>query len=333
MCVKNNYDSPLIGEVDTNLNSSRVNFRRNYSTFMNKIENNEVKTQINPWFITGFTDAEGSFMCNMTRKPKYKAGWEIQPVFQIKLHVKDSSVILGIQQSLGNIGIVDISQSTCNFRVRKLQEIIQLIEFFDKYPLISRKKGDYLLFKKIVSIIQLKEHLTTEGFQKIVNIKATLNFGLSKELQLMFPETIPVARPLREPCVIPDTQWISGFTAGEGNFSVSLDKGIFKSLLFKITQHEKDEVLLIAIKDYLNCGNCYLRKIENTVDFKVTKFSDITEIIIPFFNNNPILGVKSLDFKDWCLVSDIVKKKEHKLDENVLRIKEIQKYMNRGRKI
>jgi len=27
------------------------------------------------------------------------------------------------------------------------------------------------------------------------------------------------------------------------------------------------------------------------------------------------------------------KKKEHKLDENVLRIKEIQKHMNRGRKI
>ena len=82
----------------------------------------------------------------------------------------------------------------------------------------------------------------------------------------MFPETIPVARPLpllgdlREPCVIPDTQWISGFTAGEGNFSVSLDKGIFKSLLFKITQHEKDEVLLTAIKDYFNCGYCYLRK-------------------------------------------------------------------------
>ncbi len=36
----------------------------------------------------------------------------------------------------------------------------------------------------------------------------------------------------------------------EANFSVSLDKGIFKSLLFKITQHEKDEVLLTAIKEY-----------------------------------------------------------------------------------
>ena len=39
------------------------------------------------------------------------------------------------------------------------------------------------------------------------------------------------------------------------------------------------------------------------MDFKVTKFSDITEIIISFFINNPILGVKSWDFKDWCLVA------------------------------
>jgi hypothetical protein len=43
--------------------------------------------------------------------------------------------------------------------------------------------------------MQLKEHITLEGLQKIVNIRATLNFGLSKELQLMFPETIPVSRP------------------------------------------------------------------------------------------------------------------------------------------
>jgi len=76
----------------------------------------------------------------------------------------------------------------------------------------------------------------------------------------MFPETVPVPPPLRETCVIPHSRWIAGFTSAEGNFSVSLDKGIFKSLLFKITQHEKDEVLLTAIKDYFNCGYCYLRK-------------------------------------------------------------------------
>ena len=144
--------------------------------------------------------------------------------------------------------------------LKKLSELIELMIFFDKYPLISWKRGDYLLFKQILSIIQLKEHLTLQGLQKIINIRATLNYGLSKELQWMFPETVPVPRPLRETCVIPHSQWIAGFTSAEGNFSISLDKGIFKSLLFKITQHEKDEVLLTAIKDYFNCGYCYLRK-------------------------------------------------------------------------
>ena len=81
----------------------------------------------------------------------------------------------------------------------------------------------------------MKEHLTLEGLQKIINIKATLNFGLSKELQLMFPETIPVPRPLaldegRETQEIPHSQWIAGFASAEGSFSVSLDKDIFKSL-------------------------------------------------------------------------------------------------------
>jgi len=66
---------------------------------------------------------------------------------------------------------------------KKLSELIELMKFFYKYPLISWKRGDYLLFKQILSIIQLKEHLTLQGLQKIVNIRATLNFGLSKELQ------------------------------------------------------------------------------------------------------------------------------------------------------
>ena len=67
------------------------------------------------------------------------------------------------------------------------------------------------------------------------------------------------------------------------------------------------------------------------MDLKITKFSDINDIIIPFFINNRILGVKSLDFKDWCLVSEIVKKGEYKLEESAIKIKEIQRGMNRGR--
>lgn len=322
--TRNSYDSPLNG-----FNSLNVNTRRYYVTLSDSkrtIDN----SQIDPGFITGFTDGEGCFSCSVLKSSSYKFGWEVQLNFQIKLHVKDFPLLLGIQHSLGGIGTVSSNQSTSAFRVRKFQEVVELVKFFDKYPLISRKRGDYLLFKQIVSIMELKEHLTLEGLQKIINTKAILNFGLSKELQLMFPETIPVPRPLTETSKIPHSQWIAGFTSAEGNFSVSLDKGAFKSLLFKITQHKIDEVLLTAIKEYCNCGYCYLRKQENIIDFKTTKFSEVNEIIIPFFINNPILGVKSLDFNDWCLVSEMVKKRKDKL-EGATKIREIQSGMNRGR--
>lgn len=111
----------------------------------------------------GTADGEGCFTCSVLKSPSYKFGWEIQLCFQIKLHIRDYPILLRIQHSLGGVGIVSSYQSTCVFRVRKINEIIELIKFFDKYPLISRKRGDYLLFKEIVSIMQMKEHLTLQG--------------------------------------------------------------------------------------------------------------------------------------------------------------------------
>jgi hypothetical protein len=41
-----------------------------------------------------------------------------------------------------------------------------------------------------------KEHLTPEGLLKIVNIKASMNKGLSEKLQDVFPNVVPVLRPI-----------------------------------------------------------------------------------------------------------------------------------------
>jgi len=52
------------------------------------------------------------------------------------------------------------------------------------------------LFKKAFEIVSRKEHLTPEGLQEIVNIKASINKGLPENFKDSFPDTIPVARPL-----------------------------------------------------------------------------------------------------------------------------------------
>ena len=40
-----------------------------------------------------------------------------------------------------------------------------------------------------------KEHLTEEGLQKIVAIRASLNWGLTDKLTAAFPSIVPVRRP------------------------------------------------------------------------------------------------------------------------------------------
>lgn len=48
-------------------------------------------------------------------------------------------------------------------------------------------------------MMQRKKHLTAEGLQKIVNIRASLNKGLSSLLLEGFPNTVTLATPLLPP--------------------------------------------------------------------------------------------------------------------------------------
>lgn len=69
-----------------------------------------------------------------------------------------------------------------------------IIPFFDKYSLITHKRADFELFKRIVELIYNKEHMTPAGFQEILNLKAALNLGNSGALKVLFPNTAPVPR-------------------------------------------------------------------------------------------------------------------------------------------
>lgn len=70
---------------------------------------------------------------------------------------------------------------------------------------------------------------------------------------------------------------------------------------------------------------------ENAVVFKVTKFSDLTRDIIPFFSKYPILGVKFKDFHDFCELADIMKEKGHLTEQGLKKICLIRDRMNTGR--
>ena len=47
---------------------------------------NTMNSNLNPWFITGFVDAEGCFTWGFLKNDKYKRGYQIQAIFKINLH-------------------------------------------------------------------------------------------------------------------------------------------------------------------------------------------------------------------------------------------------------
>ena len=97
-------------------------------------------------------------------------------------------------------------------------------------------------------------------------------------------------------------------------------------LIFKLTQHVRDEQLMISLIENLKCG--HVSNNRDTLDFKVTKFEDITEKIIPFFSKYPILGVKLKDFYVFCKVAEMMKGKLHLTEEGLKQIKKIKAEMN-----
>ena len=275
----------------------------------------EIKYNIDPNFITGFTDAEGCFTLSITKSNQVRSGWAIKLRFQINLRKKDLQILEWIQSYFCGGHISKTGSDSYQLRFDSMKDIQVIIDHFDKYSLISQKFGDYKLFKQVYLLLLNKEHLTYEGLRKIVSIKAIMNNGLPEKLKASFPDLIPVLRPYKKYININDPQWLSGFVSGEGCFMVRLRKSKTTSkaiveLVFQINQHIRDLQLITCISEYLNCGNIYKHS-KNAIVFRVSRLSYINQNIITFFSKYHILGVKANDFKDFCFVADIVNKKGH----------------------
>ena len=98
---------------------------------------------LNPWFITGFIDAEGSFIISIIKTPRFNTGWEIQAMFSISLHKKDLSILQKIQAYFGGAGsITKEREDSLHYRVRSTLDLTNvIIPHFEKYPLITQKKS------------------------------------------------------------------------------------------------------------------------------------------------------------------------------------------------
>lgn len=257
---------------------------------------------MNPDFVTGFSDAESSFIIGISKHPTCKTGWNVTPTFAICLHYKDLALLKRIQSFflVGNI-VINKTKGTVRFSVNSIKDIINvIIPHFMQYQLLSKKKADFELFKLVAEAVNRKEHLTTEGLHKIISIRASMNRGLTEVLKKAFPNVTPCLRPKVELPKNIDPFWFVGFVEGEGCFEVKINNPTeYKPsgqilLRFTLTQHSRDSLLMNIFTQSLGCGR--LNKVSNLARLVVTKFSDIQLKIIPFFAKYSLQGSKRQDY-------------------------------------
>lgn len=237
------------------------------------------------------------------------------------------------------------------FAVESVKDLQIIVDHFDKYPLLTAKSIDFLIFKQCFEIVKDKKHLTPEGLLSLVALRSSLNWGLSDSLIKAFPSVVTVNRPDYVFKGISDPNWLAGFASGDGSFQIitatenpgaNTVPNVRLRFTINLNIREKAliEGLVLFLKSYgapkpsdpsvvANSKNYYISG--ETVNLQFSKFSDIVNIIIPFFEEYGIVGVKSLDFSDFRKAADIIKNKEHLNSEGFAEILKIKSGMNQNR--
>jgi len=192
-------------------------------------------SNLNPWFVTGFADGESCFNIHMIKSSTNLIGWQVQARFIIEVNIKDKDSLYKIQSFFKGIGSVTFTKKVARYSIQGINDIVNIVNHFDKYCLQSSKQIDFALWKECVKIILNKKHLTQKGLEEIMSYKNAMNFGQSKILKLSFPNITKIERPA---VVIQDTElnpfWVTGFISGEGSFYIIQIKQLIKWDLYLV---------------------------------------------------------------------------------------------------
>lgn len=315
------------------------NSNRFYTT---RTEGSNLKDSgLSPFWVSGFADAESTFVLKISKGSATRSGWNVIPEFKIELHVRDVILLRKIHSFFG-VGTVSErgTRNTAFYSVQSARTIADvIIPHFERYPLNTQKRADFLLFKQGVDLLlNGKARSSIEGIKNIVSIRASMNNGLTDTLKINFPNITPAPRPIVSFDGIPDSNWFAGFVDGEGYFYVKsiqnskYSSGYSVSLVFSVSQHVRDEGLLTKFIEYLGCGRIERASARpDGVNFAVSKFNDIKDKIIPLFLNHPLQGVKYWDFCDFSEVVNIMETKGHFTPEGLKRINSLKSGMNNHR--
>jgi hypothetical protein len=132
-------------------------------------------------WVTGFVDGEGCFYVGVNQHSDMTAGFQVLPEFTVVQHERDVQLLHALKTFFG-CGVVRRNHGDrMAYRVRSVEQLLNcVIPVFDKHPLKSRKRQDYLKFRRVLLMMQRGDHLNEPGIAKIRGLASKMNRGQSR---------------------------------------------------------------------------------------------------------------------------------------------------------
>lgn len=278
--------------------------------------NREIKS-LDPWWVTGYTDAEGSFMINVFKSKNVNLGYSVKLIYQITAHYSEIDTMFSIKSFFNGVGNIEFSSNGkyVSYKVYKIADIINtIIPHFITYPLQSTKLVYFKLWCKSSEVIDKDLHLSKEGFRTILSYKASLTKKLDALVfkSDLYSDIVPFEvnidwLTINSTRLYPD--YIAGFTAADGSFSLTKPSLTGKwpnyHAYFRIHQNVRDKILLIRMIDVIGCGKVYTLS-DGMCNLVVRDKNLLVKFVLPYFDTYPLNANKYLDFLQFKSAVEIL---------------------------
>ena len=131
--------------------------------------------RLDPRWVSGFVDGEGCFHVSINRAPRMSNGWQVLPEFRIVQHSRDEAILHRLREFFMCGRVVVNRGMQKELRIRRLNDLQHVVEFFSENQLQSKKRNDFEIFRDIINTMTRREHLEENGLASIAKMAWRMN--------------------------------------------------------------------------------------------------------------------------------------------------------------
>jgi len=134
-------------------------------------------------WVTGFVDGEGCFYVGINPHPEMTQEYQVLPEFRVVQHERDKQVLHALKRFFRSGVVRRNHEDRWELRIRKLEQLRRLVDFFERHPLKTKKQVDFKRFAKVIRMMERGDHLTREGLIRILEVTCRMNRGEKRKAE------------------------------------------------------------------------------------------------------------------------------------------------------